>query len=365
MDDLEGLDSPTDLTELERRIVAEAQRFELAPLLAVLQDAEYSRDDVLFESEPEGRSPGVVRAVRFVKRPIRCAIVTVQFGLLGDNTLLPSYFFRLLEQSPNPARFYDFLRFFDHKLIENFFAALHPELVDETTTQSESVFVDYRNLVATFLQMATPGSLSTLHWLFQLYFPEFGVRVSRQAFADATDSHACEVGRSSLDGSGVLGRTYVTEMAGFLVDLVVEDEVDSSGREQADIVLWRLRNRVLPRLAEFRLALTVRLVVLWHASAAHVDDPRAMDKSFLGYNRLRGNRPKPEVRHTTLMYRGRTHEVGHPPARESTPNTSPTLRAKADLVESLAPLSVGRTTSRLPTSSVPPSSSRLPTWPIR
>ena len=118
-------------------------------------------------------------------------------------------------------------------------------------------------------------------------------------------------------------------MPGFLVDLITDDEVDLSGREQADIVQWRLEARLLPLLVAFRLPLTIRLVVLWHSSAAHVDDPSAPDKSFLGYNRLHGARNRPEIKHTTVMYRGRTEEFGQRESRELTVLASPPAESAA------------------------------------
>lgn len=312
----EAPSAASDLTPMEARIQAEATRFDLRPLLELLGKIGYGREAILFESTESGPAPSLVRGVRFSKSPIRTAIVSVHIGLLGDNTLLPSYFFYLIQQSADPTRFFDFLRFFDHRLIENFFAAVHPEIADAELSSTGApvagrswLFGDYHGALRSFLRMAAPGSPSTLHWLVQLYFPEFRVRVLRQPFSDETDSHACRTGISRLDGSGILGRIYTTEVPGLLVDLIVEDEVDLSGREQADIVRERLDTRLLPLLATFRLALTVRLVVRWHSSAAHVDDPKAIDKSFLGYNRLHGRLQRPELEHTTVMYRGRTEEA--------------------------------------------------------
>ncbi|HET9932099.1 MAG TPA: hypothetical protein VFQ35_15455 [Polyangiaceae bacterium] len=306
-----------ELTPIEARIEAEATRFDLRPLLSLLSQIGYGREAILFESTESGRSPSLVQAVRFVKSPPVTAIISVHVGLLGDNTLLPSYFFYLIERSPDPAKFFDFLRFFDHRLIENMFAVLHPEIGEDERSPMEGsstgkswLFGNYRGVLRSFFRMSAPNSPGTLHSLVQLYFPEFRVRVSRQPFAEETDRHACLTGVSKLDGSAILGATYVTEMPGFLVDLIVDDEVDLSGREQADIVKSRLEERLLPLLTSFHLPLTIRLVVLWHSSAAYVDDPSAEDKSFLGYNRLHGARNRPEIKHTTVMYRGLTDEFG-------------------------------------------------------
>lgn len=284
-----------DLTEIEARIVRDAQRFDLGPLLDLLASIGYSRDDLLFESSPEGRSASIVKAVRFRRRPARTATITVQMGLLGDNSLLPSYFLHVAERSPDPDRLFDFLRFFDHALIDDMVSAVHP---DQGPGQAA-----WTGLRRVLFRMAAPASPSTLAWVVQLHFPELRVRVTRRPFESESDSHACTTGVSRLDGTGILGHVYVSETPGYLVDLIADDEADPSGREWSDVVLARLDAKLLPLLAPFSLALVVRLVVLWHASWAHVDDPAAREKGYLGYDRLRG---EGEAVHTTVMYRGIT-----------------------------------------------------------
>ena len=305
---------PTDeLTAFELRVKQDAQRFDLLPLVRLLLQSGYDYEEILFESSSEGRSAALVRAVTFRKRPIRSVLITVEIGLLGDNSLLPSYFLRIAEQSPNAAQFYDFLRFFDHTLIENLFRGLHPEF--------GGAYHSWRGILASILRMARPASPGTLHWIFQLYFPELSVRVSRRRVRQLSDVHAFHTGRSRLDGSGILGRIYAAEVAGLQVDLIAPDQVDQSGREWSDVVLARLDHQLFPLLAPFRLPLVVRLVILAHASWAHVDDPLAVEQGFLGYDRLRD---KVEVKHTTVMFDGVTgaRASGGPEERKSHPVSS-------------------------------------------
>lgn len=291
-----------ELTAIEARIVREARRFDVRPLLDLLESIGYAREDVLFESAMEGKSGSVVQAVRFQKRPVRTVIITVELGLLGDNSLLPSYFLHVMERSPDPDRFLDFIRFFDHTLIDNLISATHPD--------QGPGYAKWVALRKVLFRMAAPGSVSTLGWVMQLHFPELRVRAARRPFESGILGNACTTGVSRLDGTGILGRTYESELPGLLVDLIAEDEADMSGRPWAATVLSRLERLVLPLLAPFRLALVVRLVILWHASWAHVDDPGAREKGYLGYERLRG---EGEAVHTTVMYRGIT---GDEPARK-------------------------------------------------
>jgi hypothetical protein len=290
--------TPHRLTPIEARITREAQSFDLRPLVELLMAQGYAYEDILFESSNEGRSASVVKAVTFRHKPMRTVLITVELGLLGDNSLLPSYFLHVAERMPDPAPLFDFLRFFDHCLITNLFNALHPE--------RGRTYASWRGTLKSFLRMARPESPGTMHWVAQLYFPELRVSVARTPFENATDQHACLTGISRLDGAGILGRIYVAESNGLRVDLVAEDEVDLSGRAWSDIVLLRLREQLLPLLAPFRIPLVVRLIVLAHASWAHVDDPNAEEKGYLGYDRLRSNSEK---RHTTIMFRGITGEA--------------------------------------------------------
>lgn len=288
--------SAEPLTEFEQDLVVNAHRFDLNPLVELLSENGYSYDSIRFESADDGRSTSLVRAVRFENQSPRVAVISVQWGLMGDNTLLPSYFHYVLRHARHAEGFLDFLRFFDHVLIQNLFWALHPERPD-------SPMGDWLQMQRAFLRLSIPASLSTLHGLIQSCFPDLGVRVRRYPFESSTTSEACWNGLSRLDGSGVLGRTYVTETAGYAVDLVAEEELDGSGRTWANVVLRRMDTQMLPLLAPYRLPLLVRLQVLAHKSWAHVDAPDGDRRGHLGYDRVRGGG---QVEHTTVIYRGIT-----------------------------------------------------------
>ena len=286
--------SQTPMT-FEERVVREARRFDLKPLLDVLQAHGYGREEILFESTDEGSSGSVVHAVRFATRPLRLVTITLNLGLLGDSSLLPSYFLMLIERSRDPERFYDFLRFFDHRLLENLTRALYVE--------DSGVYKDWRGFQRSFLRMLSLGSTSTLGWLAQTYFPELRTHTSRHAFATETPNHAARAGISRLDGTSVMGRVYESDAAGFKIDLFAEEEVNSRGRAWPSIVLERLDERLLPILAPQRIPLVVRLTVMTHASWTRVDFSFADEHGYLGYERLRGD---PEAGHTIVMYKGIT-----------------------------------------------------------
>lgn len=283
----------------ERRLAREAQRFDLGRLLCVLREHGYERDDILFEGARDGStSPSIVEAVRFLEPPKRGVVITLNLGLFSDGTLLPSYFLEAIESSPDPDRFYDFIRFFEHWLYEGYVRAVYPEAPG-------GPFGEYERMLRAYFRMLGPGSVSTLQWLWQLYFPELCVRVTRRAFASETASHAFRTGESRLDGTGILGRVYPWEAAGFIVDILAEDEVDERGRPWPGLVRSRMSARLLPLLDPFRIPLLVRLVVLHHASWARVEAPGGAAQGYLGYERLRDKAASP---HTMIVYRGVTGE---------------------------------------------------------
>lgn len=284
----------------EAKIAANAQRFDLRPLLVLLSSHGYKREQWLFESTSEGHSGGIVRSVKFQTKPMRCVLITLNLGLLGDNTLLPSYFFELVERGGRAERFHDFVRFFDHKLIENFIRAVYPE-------DDREIYRSWIDTQRSMFKMLGVASVSTLQWLFKLFFPELHVHVSRRSFPNSTVSHAFRTGESRLDGTGILGRVYEAETAGLVADLCAEEEVDQAGRAWPGIVRSRLSNHVLPMLAPFGIPLVVRLRVLSHASWVRVDFPFADEHGYLGYERIRGDANEA---HTIVIWRGITGQ--HP-----------------------------------------------------
>lgn len=275
----------------EQRVRERARSFALGPLVELLVGHGYRREQLLFESNREGGATSLVHAIEFRGSEV---LITVNLGLLGDNTLLPSYFLREVERSPDPQRFYDFIRFFDHRLIENYIRATWPE-------QDPRVYGDYTLLCTAVLKLVGLDSLSSVQWFMQTAFPELGVRVTRGAFPDSTTSHACRTGISRLDGSSVIGRVYETEAEGFLVHLVSDEEAYDRHRNWAAVVRSRLNERCLPVLAPFRLPLRVVLTVLSHASWARLESPKAATTGYLGYDRIRD---KTDSQHSVVIWSG-------------------------------------------------------------
>jgi hypothetical protein len=286
------------MDEFEQTIQRQAQRFDLKPLLDLLRSHGYRGEDILFESSTERTSATLVESVTFVDRPARRVLIRVNLGLLGDNSLLPSYFLQVVEDSRDPERFYDFIRFFDHVLISRFVRAVYPE-------DDHDVYKDFARVQAAWFRMLTPASTGTLEWLFQLLFPDLRAKASRRRLSESSATHACRIGESRLDGSGVLGREYESMASGFAVTLFADDSVDSLGRSLPHRIRARLDELALPLLAPFRIPLVVRLEVRYDASWARVDFPATDEHGYLGFERVKG---EPDTPNQIILFRG---IVGH------------------------------------------------------
>jgi len=288
----------TELTPTEERIAARAREFDLGPLLRLLEAEGYSPGHILFESNPEPISAAAfVEAVTFHRSPVRRVVVTLNLGLLGANSLLPSYFLEVAEQCPQPEIFFDFIRFFDHRLLEGFARALYPE-------HDSTLVGDWERTKGFYFRMLGLGSVATLQWVFQLYFPELRTWVSRISFRHITRGHELRTGTSPLDGTAVLGDSYTSESVGFQVELHAEEEADARGQAWPEVVERRLHEILLPLLAPARLRLEVGLTVTAHAVWA-----RLAQRGYLGYERLHGGTL---LGHRLVVFQGNTAEPSRP-----------------------------------------------------
>lgn len=291
----------------ELRVAQRAREFELGALVATLRAHGYHTDDVVFQSNRDTGSPrSLVEAVHFYGDGAeQYVVVTLNIGLLGSQSLLPSYFFQALSDPSASTTltdpedlFADFIRFFDDQLLHELVQAVCPD-------QHTTVLGDWNAARLQANHLVGLGCPLGLDNVSRAVFPEFSVRISRGRIEQINTAYSAAIGGPALDGTAVLGRSYESRAAGFFIDLVVEDEVDDYGRPWATIVRQRLHRILLPLLARHELALRVRLTIIQHGRWAHIDEPDAppATRGDLGSERLRG-RVGP---HTITIYRGITN----------------------------------------------------------
>ena len=241
---------------LKAEISRRAAEFDPASLLLLLTYLGYRSEEILFQSSiREVSQPALVHRVEFRADPVKQAIVTLNIGLFGPQSPLPSYFKRLVDDANlDEQSFTDFVRFFDHKLLEGWVRSIYPE-------HDRAVFRDFEKTKESYLRLLGIGSVSTVHWLVELAYPELEVMVEKGTIMRSVRLEGARLGFCDLGGGAVLGGWLRAPVPGFLITLYSDDEHTESGRPWAEEVMRRLERLIFPTLAEAAVELKVILVI--------------------------------------------------------------------------------------------------------
>ncbi|MBL4850452.1 MAG: type VI secretion system baseplate subunit TssG [Planctomycetes bacterium] len=266
------------MSELEKDIARRAADFDPLALIRVLTEAGYEKEEILFRSNSTDASAvSLVTSIEFHSLPPRRVVVTMNLGLLGPQSPLPSYFKHLLVSGEvDEAAFLEFLHFFDHNLIREQLEASEPEL-------STRVFANFDQTKRDYLRLMGLGSPTTLHWLFKLVFPELGVRVGQGTMNRIVPLDGIRLASSRLGGSGVMGGRARVPVRGFFVTLYCDEEHSDFGHPWVEEVRRRLDTLAFPPLADASLDLRISLVIRSEKVFA-----RLSHESYLGFDRIRG-----------------------------------------------------------------------------
>ncbi len=244
-------------------------------LLALLAWLGRAPEEILFESSiGDVSQPALLQSVAFERAQVT---VTLNMGLLGTQSVLPSYFKRILEDADvDDESFTDFLRFFDHRLLEGWLHSLAPE-------RDRKIFRDFERTKASYVRLLGLRSTSTMHWLVALAYPELGVRVEPSTMKRTVKLEGARLGHCELGGGAVLGGRARAPVPGFLVTLYADEEHTELGRPWAEEVKRRLDALVFPAVREAALELKVVLVIRSEKVWA-----RLGPGSYLGFDRVKG-----------------------------------------------------------------------------
>lgn len=264
-----------------RRILAKLAKrvgeFDIPSLIRVLQTLGYERSDIRFASNPSTISqPGVIHSVDFLRDPTR-AKITLNLGLLGPQSPLPSYFFREMDETGfDGVQFEEFLGYFDHNVLQSFVQNAYPET-------NPGVFPSWERYKRRELQLLNLRSSSTLQWLMQLVFPDLGVRVEKKEVQRPIETGGIKLGYTQLGGDSVLGRHTNVAVQSRAVVLVADSERAPSGKPWPAEVMERLESTVFPILSSDGVSLEVQLEVEAQETFAQLHA-----QSYLGYDRVSG-----------------------------------------------------------------------------
>lgn len=261
----------------EQAIAARAREFDATALLDALADLGYhDREIVLRSRHGSSRAHSLFDSIAFEDGTPRRAVVTVNLGLLGSETPLPSYMAKLIERSPE--RLIPFFEFFDHKLLRSRLRALWPERDRELGSDWPGT----RQGVSKLMRLDTPVMA---HWLFGHVYPELQVAIRRDLSRRTITTQATRMSRSSMGDGSTLGGVAELSYGALIVTLVANDARCSSGAPWQEEAVRRLKEQLLPRLRDSEISLTVTLIIR--------DEPnmlRLAPNSFLGLQPLQRGR---------------------------------------------------------------------------
>ena len=266
--------------DIETKIKKKIHEFDPISLIRILEYAGYSHEDICFKSNFSFVSQkALIEDIEYYKYPVKQVVIIFNLGLLSAQSLLPSYFFKHIDlDNIDTQAFIDFIGFFDHHLIHNYLFNLYPEI-------NTSLYSDWEQTKSNFLRMLDFKSCATLHFLFQLVFPELGINAEKRTLKRLLETTFPRLGISRLGDDAVFGREITISVSGIRVTLTSDDEFTYTGKPWAKETRIRLDNFIFPLLRQVGIDLEIILVIRSQKSWAKLDD-----ESYLGYDKIRGGK---------------------------------------------------------------------------
>jgi len=266
---------------LEARIVENCWRFDPINLLLVLEHIGYSKEDILFCSHFSRCSQSrLIESVEFRDLPKK-VIITLNLGLLGGQSPLPNYLFKLVDDNTiEDQRFSEFFGYFDDRLLRRYLSAIYPEYDENISPNWE-----FRKKAA--LQTLKLNSVTSLHWLSQLVFPELQIRVEKATLERSMDLGAPILGKVRLGYQAVLGKIKKIPVAGIRITLISDEDYFANKQPWPEEIERRLQKLMLPILQGIDLDLEIWLMIRSQSSWLSLKA-----NSYLGYENIEGDANK-------------------------------------------------------------------------
>ena len=259
---------------IEERIIEHCYRFDPINLLLVLNYFGYDIDDVLFRSHFSTSSQSrLIVSIEFQSDPKK-AIITLNMGLLGGQSLLPNYFYKKVDENEiDDRRFSEFFRFFDDRLLRRFILAIYPEF-------DRNIVPNWEERKRATLKTLKLDSMANLHWLTQLIFPELQVRVEKATMQRSIDSGAPILGKTQLGYQSVLGKIKKIPVLGKRITLI-SNEDKFNNKSWPEEIEFRLNNLMWPTLQGIDFDLEIWLIIRFQNSWLSLKET-----SYLGYENI-------------------------------------------------------------------------------
>ena len=265
------------MKEAKRKISRKSHEFDIISLLRLLKSLGYNPDEIRYKGHNSICSQsGLIQGVIFSDHPVREVVITLNLGLLSAQTPLPSYFRKMMEADiTGGRRFEDFVAYFDHHLIRDYVCNIYPEI-------NRFYFPSWELSKRRYLEMLDLRSINTLHWLFQMVFPEIGVKVEKVPLGRGMQTDTIRLGRNRLGGNAVFGGKALAPISGPRVTLVSEEDLTDTQIPWPREIKDRLNRLIFPLLRPIGIDMEINLVLKSQTRWA-----RLHLETYLGYDRIR------------------------------------------------------------------------------
>lgn len=268
------------MTVTERKIAKRIHDFDLISLLQLLQFIGYQPEEIHFRSNLSTSSqPSLIHGIEFYSAPVPRVLITLNLGLLSAQSPLPSYFLKKLDAGYiNSQSFVDFIGYFDHFVIKYYLENIYPET-------NGNLFPNVEMTKRRYLQLLDLGSCSTLHWLFQLVFPELGIQVEKVMLNRRLSTAHLKLGVTILGTDAIFGKETGVPVHGRRIVLNSDFETTGSGEPWPREIKRRLTGLVFPILGS--VGMDVEIVLVIHTQKTWA---KLHSESYLGYDKIRGGK---------------------------------------------------------------------------
>ena len=300
---------------LHDEIEARVREFDVSSLLLLLDEiAPSGRPYAIARAGHPARSPqpAWLEAIAFEPQEDPSAVsLTANLGLASCRSPLPDYFCELFNNPDVRDPLRELLSLLDDRLLERRFASYRPE--DDRT-----IFPSFADTRRDMLCLGALRSPAALRWLFQKIYPELRVTVRRAPQDRALPAPDARLGAGVL-GRAALGGRAVVPVRAIEVLLACRDHLspllgaDGGRAPWAAVAGARLRDHVFPALRGAGVHLTVWLVLLDGEARARIADRVLPDRSYVGYDPMRGRKRVRFRRRLRLLRDGAARRLPRPP----------------------------------------------------
>jgi len=201
------------------------------------------------------------------------AIVKLNLGLLTPSSPLPSYYRKAVEKGEiDEDKFNSFIQFFNHHVIKSIIKF----------SWVERFFIhDWSGVKMASLSMLGLDSVSSIHWIFSLYFPELELSVSKCLKEQRMNSAEFCVGVSRLGEKYALGGYVRRKLRAYTIALRSDIAQTETREFWPTEIRRRLKERLFPLMKKTHIYLIVTFTIDQYKRATYLNP-----KSSLGFTSL-------------------------------------------------------------------------------